>query len=98
MIRQFANAGTEDIFNGNNSRPARQVCPRGLWRVPVRKLDKLDSVDTLDDLKVPPGNRLEALSGDRKGQFSIRINEKYRICFKWESEGPTDVEILDYHR
>jgi proteic killer suppression protein len=98
MIRQFANAGTEDIFNGNNSRHARHVCPRGLWRVAARKLDQLDSVDSLDDLKVPPGNRLEALSGDRKGQFSIRINEKYRICFKWESEGPTDVEILDYHR
>jgi len=98
MIRQFANAGTEDIFNGKNSRPARLVCPRGLWKAAARKLDQLDSVDTLDDLKIPPGNRLEALSGDRKGQFSIRINEKYRICFKWESEGPTDVEILDYHR
>jgi len=97
MIRQFANAGTEDIFNGKNSRAARQTCPRGLWRIAARKLDQLDSVDTLDDLKVPPGNRLEALSGDRKGQFSIRINDKYRICFKWESEGPTDVEILDYH-
>jgi len=98
MIRQFANAGTEDIFNGKNSRSARQACPRGLWRVAARKLDQLDSVDALDDLKIPPGNRLEALSGSRKGQFSIRINEKYRICFKWESEGPTDVEILDYHR
>jgi proteic killer suppression protein len=98
MIRQFANAGTEDIFNGKNSRLARQTCPRGLWRIAARKLDQLDSVDTLDDLKVPPGNRLETLSGDRKGQFSIRINDKYRICFKWESEGPTDVEILDYHR
>ncbi|MCH7509806.1 MAG: type II toxin-antitoxin system RelE/ParE family toxin [Proteobacteria bacterium] len=98
MIRRFANVGTEDIFNGKNSRPARQACPRGLWRVAVRKLDQLDSVESLDDLKVPPGNRLEALSGDRKGQFSIRINEKYRICFTWESEGPRDVEILDYHR
>ncbi|MCH8929691.1 MAG: type II toxin-antitoxin system RelE/ParE family toxin, partial [Proteobacteria bacterium] len=75
-----------------------QACPRGLWRVAVRKLDQLDSVESLDDLKVPPGNRLEALSGDRKGQFSIRINEKCRICFTWESEGPTDVEILDYDR
>ena len=98
MIREFANAATEDIFNGKNSRSARQVCPRDLWRVAARKLDQLDSADTLDDLKVPPGNRLEALSGERKGQFSIRINEKYRICFKWKSEGPTDVEILDYHR
>ncbi|MDH3511290.1 MAG: type II toxin-antitoxin system RelE/ParE family toxin [Gammaproteobacteria bacterium] len=98
MIRRFVNAGTEDIFNGKNSRAARQTCPGGLWRIAARKLDQLDSVDTLGDLKVPPGNRLEALSGGRKGQFSIRINDKYRICFKWESEGPTDVEILDYHR
>jgi len=98
MIREFANAGTEDIFNGKNSRPARQVCPRDLWRIAARKLDQLDSADTLDDLKVPPGNHLEALSGERKGQFNTRINEKYRICFKWKSEGPTNVEILDYHR
>jgi proteic killer suppression protein len=62
-----------------------------------RKLDQLDSVESLEDLKVPPGNRLEALSGSRKGQFSIRINEQYRVCFEWTSSGPDNVEIVDYH-
>jgi proteic killer suppression protein len=57
----------------------------------------LDSVTLLDELKIPPGNRLEALVGDRKGQHSIRINEKYRICFKWTTDGPIDVGIVDYH-
>ncbi|MEI7695181.1 MAG: type II toxin-antitoxin system RelE/ParE family toxin [Chlorobium sp.] len=62
-----------------------------------RKLDQLDSVLTLDELRIPPGNRLESLSGDRKGQFSIRLNDQYRICFQWSSIGPQDVEIADYH-
>jgi len=60
-------------------------------------VDQLDSVESLEDLKVPPGNRLEALSGSRKGQFSIRINEQYRVCFEWTSSGPDNVEIVDYH-
>lgn len=98
MIRSFASSGTEDIFDGRNTRDARRICPRNLWRVAGRKLDLLDSADLLDDLKVPPGNRLEALSGDRAGQFSIRINQQYRICFKWSAEGPDSVEIVDYHR
>ena len=62
-----------------------------------RKLRQLDIAGRLDDLRVPPGNRLEALKGDRAGQFSIRINDQYRICFVWTSAGPSDVEILDYH-
>jgi len=97
MIRQFADSGTEDIFNGKNSREARRTCPRSLWRVATRKLDQLDSAGNLDDLKVPPGNRLEPLKNDRKGQFSIRINRQYRICFAWNDDGPSDVEIVDYH-
>jgi len=97
MIRQFADSGTEDIFNGKNSREARRTCPRSLWRVATRKLDQLDSAGNLGDLKVPPGNRLESLKNDRKGQFSIRINRQYRICFAWNDDGPTDVEIVDYH-
>lgn len=64
----------------------------------ARKLDQLDSVESLDDLRVPPGNRLEALAGDRAGQYSIRINEQYRICFVWTSTGPLEVAIVDYHR
>ena len=97
MIRHFRDSGTEDVFNGKNTKAARFVCPRGVWSVACRKLDQLDSVERLDELKIPPGNRLEALAGDRKGQHSIRINEQYRICFKWSEEGPQDVEITDYH-
>jgi len=97
MIRSFHNAGTEDVFNGRNTRLARSVCPQVVWRVARRKLDQLDTVDALDDLRLPPGNRLETLSGDRQGQYSIRINEQYRICFIWTSQGPDRVEIADYH-
>lgn len=97
MIREFADSGTEDIFNGKNTRDARRTCPRSLWRLATRKLDQLDSVGNLDDLRVPPGNRLESLKGDRKGHFSIRINQQYRICFSWKDAGPADVEIVDYH-
>lgn len=97
MIRSFAGAGTEDIFNGRNTKDARKTCPRDLWRVAARKLEQLDSVGLLEELRVPPGNRLEALSRDRKGQFSIRINEQYRVCFVWTEDGPDAVEIVDYH-
>ena len=97
MIRSFKDAGTEDIFNGENTRTARKTCPKSLWKVAARKLDQLDSVNALDELRVPPGNRCEALSGDRKGQYSIRINEQYRLCFAWVDSGPDKVEIVDYH-
>jgi proteic killer suppression protein len=69
-----------------------------LWKVAFRKLDLLDSVVSLNDLRAPPGNRLEALSKDREGQHSIRINDQYRICFTWTEQGPAEVEIVDYHR
>lgn len=68
-----------------------------LWDVAQRKLDMLDSVVNLQDLRVPPGNRLEELSKDRVGQHSIRINDQYRICFEWTEAGPAEVEIIDYH-
>lgn len=97
MIESFHDRATEDIFNGVNSKHARKSCPRGLWGIVSRKLDQLDSVQSLEELKVPPGNRLEALAGDRKGQYSIRINEQYRICFAWGEHGPRNVEIADYH-
>ncbi|MDA2933341.1 type II toxin-antitoxin system RelE/ParE family toxin, partial [Acidobacteria bacterium AH-259-D05] len=71
------------MFNGKNTHQARRTCPRALWRVAARKLDQLDSVERVEELRVPPGNRLEGLSGDRKGQYSVRINEQYRICFVW---------------
>lgn len=97
MIVSFKNQGAEDIFNGENTRAAHKTCPKTLWKIAVRKFDLLDSVSSLDNLRVPPGNRLQALSGDRQGQHSIRINNQYRICFVWSSNGPDLVEIIDYH-
>jgi len=97
MIRSFFDKGTEDIFNGTNSKQARKTCPRQLRSVAIRKLDQLDSVVRLAELHIPPGNRFESLTGTRDGQFSIRINKQYRICFSWTELGPTDVEITDYH-
>lgn len=97
MIVSFANAGSEDIFYGRNTRPVRQTCPERLWRIARRKLDQLDSVAALNELRVPPGNQLEALKEDRIGQWSIRINDQYRICFVWTTSGPTQAEIVDYH-
>jgi proteic killer suppression protein len=96
MIRSFKNKATEDIFNGKTSKSAMRICPKSLWNIAVRKLDQLDSVVSLDELRVPPGNRLELLSKDRKGQQSIRINDQYRICFNWTEIGPIDVGITDY--
>lgn len=97
MIQSFKGQGTEDVFNGENTRTARKVCPETLWRVATRKLDQLDSVSALQELRIPPGNHLEPLSGDRAGQYSIRINDQYRICFIWTDQGPDQVEIVDYH-
>ncbi|NOT84976.1 MAG: plasmid maintenance system killer protein [Methylococcaceae bacterium] len=97
MIEYFKNQATEDIFNGVNSKSARKACPQTLWKVAARKLDQLDSVHFLEELKVPPGNRFESLIGDRKDEYSIRINEQYRICFMWGASGPYNVEITDYH-
>ena len=97
MIQSFKDQGTEDVYDGKNSKAARSRCPNSLWKIAVRKLDQLDAVGVLDDLKVPPGNRLEALAGNRAGQHSIRINQQYRICFVWHPEGPDVVEIVDYH-
>ncbi len=73
------------------------VCPRDLWDIAARKLELLDSAVNLKDLRIPPGNRLKKLKGDRHGLHSIRINDQYRICFEWTDSGPSDVEIVDYH-
>lgn len=97
MIRSFKDRGTEDIFNGLSSKSARRTCPQSIWKIARRKLDQIDSVENLDELSIPPGNRLEALSGDRSGQHGIRINERYRVCFAWTETGPLKVEIVDYH-
>jgi len=97
VIRSFKNTGTEDVFNGKDTKAARKTCPQLLWKKAAQKLDQLDSISSLDELNVPPGNRLEALKGERKGQHSIRINNQYRICFTWTKDGPDMVEIIDYH-
>lgn len=98
MIRSFATQGTRDIFDGTDSKVARRNCPRALWPVARRKLDQLNQAHTLEDLRVPPANRLEKLKGDRAGGYSIRINEQYRVCFMWTPDGPDEVAIVDYHR
>ena len=97
MIRAFKDAGTKAVFDGISTKEARRVCPHRLWRVAARKLDQLDSVRSLDELRIPPGNKLEALRGERIGQYSIRINDQYRVCFVWGEAEPNDVEIVDYH-
>jgi len=96
MIHSFKNKGTEDIFNGKNTKDARKICPSNLWKVAVRKLDQMDSIINLEELKIPPGNRFESLSGDRRNEHSIRINDQFRICFLWK-DGVNLVEIVDYH-
>lgn len=97
MIVTFKNKGTEDIFNGKNTKAAHRTCPESLWKIAARKLDQLDSVALLDELRIPPGSWLESLGADRIGQHSIRINNQYRICFRWSESGPEQVEIVDYH-
>lgn len=92
MIRSFANRDTQTLFELGHVRRWANV-----ERQALRKLVQLDLAQNLNDMRVPPGNRLEALTGDRKGQWSIRINVQYRICFRWIDDSPTDVEIVDYH-
>jgi toxin HigB-1 len=92
MIRSFRSKDTEALFRLEHVRQWAQI-----ERAALRKIVQLDLAASLGDMRAPPGNRLEALSGDRKGQWSIRINQQYRICFRWSGEGPEDVEIVDYH-
>jgi proteic killer suppression protein len=93
MIRSFKDKDTEAIFNG---RFVRRI-PKQVAPLAARKLNQVHAAGTLDDLRIPPGNRLEALKGNRKGQHSIRINDQWRICFRWTQAGPDAVEIVDYH-
>ena len=97
MIRSFRGPGTEAIFDGVDRPAACRVCPHQVWAVARRKLDQINRVRDVSELAVPSGNRLERLRGERQGQFSIRINDQYRICFKWEGGHATKVEITDYH-
>ena len=93
MIKSFKCKETEKIYNRNFSKKL----PENIQRKAYAKLLMLDSAKIIDDLKIPPANFLEKLSGDRKGEFSIRINKQYRICFKYENNDTIDVEIVDYH-
>jgi proteic killer suppression protein len=93
MITGFASRETEIIWRGEVSRKL----PRDIQQVALRKLFMLDKAQTLNDLRIPPANRLEALKDDRKGQHSIRINDQWRICFMWTENGPSSVAIIDYH-
>lgn len=96
MILNFADKTTEDIFNGLDSKAARRV-QQSVWEVATRKLDMLNAAYDLRDLRVPPANRLEALKGKWSGYHSIRINDQYRIVFKWIDGNAKDVLITDYH-
>jgi proteic killer suppression protein len=93
MIRSFRDDETERVF----ARERRTKFGRALRRAALRKLLLLDAAESLADLRVPPGNRLEKLVGDREGQYSIRINDQWRVCFRWEDGNAHDVEIVDYH-
>ena len=93
MIRSFRDKTTEAVFRG----AAPKGFPADLVATARRKLRYLHAAADLGDLRAPPGNRLEALAGDRKGQYSIRINQQFRLCFVWTPEGPAEVEIVDYH-
>lgn len=93
MIRSFRCRETRRLFETGQSRQFSAILS-----VAERKLAQLNAAETLDFLRSPPGNRLEALKGDRERQYSIRINNQFRLCFRWTSEGPEDVEIVDYHQ
>lgn len=93
MIRTFADKDTEELFlHGESKR-----FPPDVLRRAIRKLDMVDNAFRIDDLRVPPGNRLHALRGDREGQYSISVNDQWRICFRFEGEDAFDVELCDYH-
>jgi len=96
-IRSFKNKGTEDVNYGRFSKDALKILPKELHHKAQIKLARLGAVTSLQDLQEIRGNRFEKLKGDRKGQYSIRINDQYRICFRWENENASDVEIADYH-
>lgn len=93
MIRSFADKDAETIRDGV---PCKRL-PPSIQRVARRKLRMLDNAATLDDLRIPPANRLEALKGDRRGWYSIRINSQWRVCFRWQNGDAHDVHIVDYH-
>jgi toxin HigB-1 len=96
VIRTLGDDTTRDIWNGVNSKAARRI-PRDLWAIVRRKLDQIDAVIKLEDLNVPPGNRLHALTGDLRGWHAVRVNDQYRIIFRFDGADAFDVRCTDYH-
>jgi len=96
MIQSFADEAIADLFRERNTRAARQI-PKDLWRVVQRKLKMLDVAARMDDLESPPGDRLKALKGQMKGRYSFRVNEQYRVTFRWENGHAFEVAVQDYH-
>jgi len=97
MIVNFRSKSTEGIYNGVLSKHARKI-PNTIHKTAIRKLDMLDAAKIIDDLRVPPNNRLERLKGDLKEYYSIRVNDQYRVIFKWQNNNAYDVDIVDYHK
>ena len=96
MIVSFGDAATEALYHGSADRRTRRF-PRDIVKTSLRKLDMLAAAVTLGDLRAPPGNRLEALKGDLEGKHSIRVNDQWRIVFRWTAQGPVEVRLIDYH-
>ncbi|MGE5358088.1 MAG: type II toxin-antitoxin system RelE/ParE family toxin [Bacteroidales bacterium] len=96
MIQSFADKTTADLFRERNTRAARRV-PTDIWRIVQRKLKAIDVAARLDDLRVPAGNRLEVLEGDRAGRYGVRVNDQYRVTFRWEQGHAYEVRVEDYH-
>ena len=96
MIRSFGDAATEDLYHGRQTSRVRRL-QQAIIPIALRKLDVINAARELVDLRMPPGNRLEALKGDMEGFYSIRINDQWRIIFRWENGGASDVSIVDYH-
>jgi toxin HigB-1 len=97
MIVSFKGGGTEDIYKGRSTKAARKTCPEEIWRIAQRRLDYLDAATSIADLRQPASNKPHPLKKEREGQHAIWINSQYRICFRWTTEGPAEVEITDYH-
>ena len=96
MIRSFGDTATEDLYHGRQTSRVRRL-PQAIIPITLRKLDVINAARELVDLRMPPGNRLEALKGDKEGFFSIRVNDQWRIIFRWENGGASEVSIVDYH-
>jgi proteic killer suppression protein len=96
-MSDFRNAGTEDIYNGDDTKAARRILPIPLHDVARRKMTIIRRASSIDQLSEPPSNHLEVLSGDRVGEFSVRINRQYRVCFTWNEDAAANLEIIDYH-